>query len=787
MPTSTLFPMLNGNYPPFIDQKMVHIALDALLYTTSVTPNPLESLLLVDELLTDPDFPLTSHARAVALNQILATIISEELNEQHRIKKLSSLKDHPSVEDALTALTHAARTDDPELISWNLLYYRYIQADLNLGQKNILEAIPVDERTLRRYQNHAVRRLTERLIHLEALARARQRKRRLLASLPSTTTLPLIGRQEVLARVRQLNEHGLPQHFWVSGAPGIGKTAFVQEIIHRQIEEEQIDQLIWLHQPVSADFVRYILSETLVPDNSRISVRECLLLYRVSVVMDGIEILQSDLAALESLLEYLTPAQVFMTSLRYVPLRRPVSHITLGELTFPEVFELTQAAVKYDSRLNWSEDEAAVVWDKVGGNPLAAILVARSMSEGAVSSNEAINLERLYDHLYAALSPTLQRAWVAFAMLSNDVTDPPPWFITTSDITQLSDVHILEGETHLQLTAAARTYIRENVSSSRVIRRYLNEIVDLLHQQLTHTTSNLLGLVEQLLLADWVDIPDSYRQIWIESLWFQGIHEGHIASWCQILERCPKRSSQLQLAYGICLRRLSEWDLAQKVFEDVLYSTGQIGNFLQQARVLIELGILYRSRGYYHQAMTMFRKAEATLVRHKDDNLKQALRLEQAQVAVDHGDPKTAQFYLAALDPRLGRVLALESEVALLKGEFGRCQTLAQEVLSSLGSDRVAQASIHTIMGRSYVQQADFESAHKHFAAALTLLEPLGNTSALARVWSNLGAVSIHLKEYDNAQTLLVRAEEIQLLLGDQVALATTHHNLNYLKTHVVP
>lgn len=163
-----LQPVLN----PVISEHNVRTALKALLYTAAArTTNPLEFLSVVDERLEDPLQPHSPLIRRYTLNAVLADLITDQLRAHRVALHLALPTPAETLDQALYHIAADGKTDNPELISASWLYYHYIRVDLGITRQLFWTQVAADERTLRRYQAHGVRRLTERLIMLEYAAR----------------------------------------------------------------------------------------------------------------------------------------------------------------------------------------------------------------------------------------------------------------------------------------------------------------------------------------------------------------------------------------------------------------------------------------------------------------------------------------------------------------------------------------------------------------------------------------------------------------------------------------
>ncbi len=240
----------------------------------------------------------------------------------------------------------------------------------------------------------------------------------------------------------------------------------------------------------------------------------------------------------------------------------------------------------------------------------------------------------------------------------------------------------------------------------------------------------------------------------------------------------------LRIAYGICLRRLGEWTDAQQVFYRVALECGRNGRFTEQARALVEWGVVAKYQGNYEQALGLFSQAKRFAQRTQDDDLLRALTLQEVQIVIQQGRAEDAVKLLAAL-PETGRVLALQSEAQLVLGDYAACQMLAERALRLIGDDPATETSLYTIMGRSCERRGDHARARGYFTDVVTLLERSDDAFSLARAQTNLAAVLIPMGRYPDAGMLLARAEQVQARLGDQVGLNATRHNRSILGGYI--
>jgi len=778
--------MRRGEQPPFISRNSVRSALDSLLYVSSPRhPSPLERLLIVDECLVDPDLPPGPDLREFTLKNILTSIIRQEYFRLRGLLGMQQPESNSPLHCAETELLANAQTGKMELLCWGVLYYRYVRSDLEIHNDTLSALLHVDERTLRRYQSHGIARLTEHLIRLEWNARIQQRKRRLIGELPTTTSTVLLGRDDAFQKVERILSNAPPHHIMITGMPGIGKTAFVQEVLRRQVEREQIDHIVWINKPVSVDFVRRTLHESLLPYSSSIRLREYTLLYRVALVLDGMELLQANRAALEEMLDYLTPAEVLLINRSFILLRNAPGHINLKPLGDTESVALA-ASISQATLLDNSHrlDHLKAVCESARGNPLAIKLAAQSFGS-------APSVRAFFSAAYAALAVHLRRLWLMAALVPHgpltlsQLAELWPSRLENPDLPALFENCVIEfvppGATTFVLSDPAREFIHDGYRNDREIRSLVSQLV----AELDPRSLDSLRVCEHILSSNWLTIDSSIRYLWIKKLWEVGLQQGHSALWSSILgdyiRAASPNDTEILTAYGICLRNLSEWNEAQRVFLHAVAQAGQEGVFVAQARGLLELSVLMRHRGFYQSAIALLSRMEQVLALHPNSPLDAALHIEKAQIAVDRGNSAEALGLLSRAAPDTPRILLLRSEACLLAGDFQNSRKAAHNAIENLRGNLKLEARGYAIVGRCYEREGNLSLARHYLSLATTLLEQQNDIFALARAQSNMGVVLATSGLWGESRTLLGKAIRIQRHLGDHVGLAASQHNLQLL------
>ena len=772
---------------PFISRKDVESALHALIYTTrEPDTDALNRLLLVDLRVTAPTMPASDEARNFALRELLAEEISDALSEQRGHFGLDPADDRESVDQARESIGADRDTGAALLLAWSLLYYRYVRADLDFSIEDLANAYGMETRTVARYGNYGTRILTHRLIRREKEARRDQQRRRLLAALPYSSALHLIGRSQLLDDLERRLPSLSPCHVMVTGVSGVGKTALVQELLRRFIERDQFDQLLWFDAPPSIQFVRERLAEELLHEGGTVSLREYLLLYRVGVVIDDAGSLTALEGGLEALLRDLSAAVVVLISPVSAWADRFALHVTLPEIAPAAadrlMLEKLRAIQSVELETRDLELLAHDLAARVGGNPLALRLAAAQWDRPDWNMIQSIVQEQLFDRLFGALDSAHQRLWGALALFSRPMSRHDLltlWQFDPYQVAVLARQQIVEaGADNLMLVGAARNYIKARYATSPEVQALFDDLIAGMRDN-----AAALDVIEQILLSTFPTISSARRDAWIRAKWRAGVRRGNWANWRAILEPSVHGADadpDLRIAFGICLRRLADWSGAQQVFYQVVSDCGRAGQFDAQARALVEWSILAKYQGDFQQAQALLDQAKRFAQRARTDDLLETVTLQEAQILIQQGSGVEAYKLLTALS-ETAPSLALQSEAQLLLSNFKLCRALAERALTLLEDDQVTEASLYTIMGRANQRQGDLDGARRELIRAVTLLERLGDLFVLARANTNLAAVLIAQDERREASLLLADAEQVQVKLGDKVGLQVTRRNRDVL------
>lgn len=151
-----------------ISEKFVR---DALAYLICTKPekfvSPLWRLQVVNVIVSHPHFPRMADAHEYALSCLLTSAIVTHYRKCRHDLGLLPVPNGETPIQVEQTLQQMMRQSSKELVSWGLLYYRFVRVELALTPTQFSQWLHVGERTIRRYQAYGVRRLTEWLIGLE--------------------------------------------------------------------------------------------------------------------------------------------------------------------------------------------------------------------------------------------------------------------------------------------------------------------------------------------------------------------------------------------------------------------------------------------------------------------------------------------------------------------------------------------------------------------------------------------------------------------------------------------
>jgi hypothetical protein len=144
-----------------------------LLHPFSSDPKPtvLEQLRIVDERVANQFFPDNAFGRRMALVDILVSIITDQLQHHRQAMDIPCQPSDKTLQQAFMTIDSDVKTDNPYLIGWSWVYYRFVRLDLNINQQMYVKCAHLDDRTIRRYQGVTFARMATLLSAQETTVR----------------------------------------------------------------------------------------------------------------------------------------------------------------------------------------------------------------------------------------------------------------------------------------------------------------------------------------------------------------------------------------------------------------------------------------------------------------------------------------------------------------------------------------------------------------------------------------------------------------------------------------
>ncbi|MFN8529593.1 MAG: ATP-binding protein [Anaerolineae bacterium] len=752
--------------------------------------NPLEQLVMVEKLLHEREMPRSSEARRFALYEVFSRIIENGLRYHRALYDLPMPAAHWTLDHVGESAAKDVGLERPnaELMVYSLLYHCFVRVDWAVTPEQFATWIAVGERTFRRYQTYALRRLTYTLIAEERAARRVERQRWLRLQLPTQSNRRLVGRDTLVASFSAIE---FPYSLLITGISGIGKSAFAHLLIDCWIESDALSDAIWIEKPLHVEEVRSRLHERLIPAEVKSELRDALSWAEkpVVIILDACEKLMQDEAnALERLLEECSAAQWVLTSQLYQPLLAVKRHLPMPPMDYDAALILLRQYRALDSEDSLFEEEAAQLYEQVGGIPDALISAVRYLEVTSWQQVSAALWERLYRHIFDRIKKNARIAWCLLAILppvqQELPSDTPVWadLLLEPAVMPLRQWSVISRQLPFSLENGARRFIEGAVANNdSEITSYLEALLLHIDQWVGRDPSAVVSAVQHLLAASWLPLEAQRRMRWIVGCAPVGVRRGYTAAWIGILEDVWRQAAQTELTilYGVCLRQLGDWTRAENVFQEVITASGAAGAFANQSLALIELAVTVRYRGAYEEANDALLHASRSAAVHAPDLLPR-VAIEQARIALDRKQADQA-FQLLTGHPETVEVILLKCEAYLQFNFNGECRSLAERLLSRRDLDTRQRAAVHTIIGRSYEQDAQYESAHWHFATSVSLAEWGGDRLTQVRARANVGAALLHMEQFEKAQGVLLAAEREMMQLGDPVGAAAIRHNLHLI------
>jgi tetratricopeptide (TPR) repeat protein len=787
----------SAQYSLAITAEDVQEALELVVSGAAPLPvdNRLRSLLLVDHFLTDPALPPIKDAREYAVFEILVHLIEVSYTEAARVSGLSV--ERPTAKhQALVRIIQDMQQNAPALQQWSLLYHIYGRTDLNISTADYVSAANVADRTFRRQRERAIKRLVKQLTRQEHQIRQQMRQWRLSTQFPYTIRGKFLGQEIAFRHVRALWEENSRLRVLISGAKGVGKTAFVQAFLHQCVEGVVqglvLDQIIWIQRPLSLDIIRQNIDAACCVENVALTPTDYFALYQVVIVIDDLTHLGEQSDALDRYLLSLRGCALFLTHDTIMSLTSLDAYLELSELQGQAFHDyvLTEAG-RYAPVSDEIDEETLLhlTYQTAGGNPFAINLYLNRLFRGTTNTTHSLHFPE------TLIGDRTEAQWLAlFAMLLlppqpvevSVLLDLFPNVVTPKTLAPLIEEQILDRVSVLpercQLLNMFRTIVTQQLLQRNDRAVVLTKLVGLIDANLSLHPMSIVGAICHMMKLEWLEpylSPSQFRE------WCIRLHDLSIdkrsVEWYAILEKVNALlpDDRIDLARAEVHRLLCRWDEALILLRKITERAGRAGGFLTQAEALYETSLVLSRNANYEKALFLARQAFEIAVRFQDWELRIRAQLQLAQLSLEMRAPGSALELLNGLHMHKEAAL-LRAEAYLLDERWEEARDLTESTIRTT-TDPKYLGRLHNLLGRCYLSGGAPAEAKQHFQIAIRYFEDTQDLFALGRSYANLAAALIHLKHFDEAHQQLSEAEALQTHLQDRVGQTLTQHNRSIL------
>jgi len=822
---------------PSFDYADLRRALEKLRQAEPLGDTPLRNLVCVRSHAEEGSPTPTPTALESALGELLTQLIEDNLRRLRRIERLP-LSPPATRQDELEALRADFARGNTELEAWSALYYRYVRVDLSLRVQDMAHALNADTRHVRRRLAHGCRRLAGLVSRLERAAREANHRLWMRTRLPSLAPCLLFGRKTLLADlIAALSDPTATPAVGLIGPGGMGKTTLAHAAAWASIEQGAFLNVAWLTLSEPTAYRALLAGLALAlgyphwaeyePDDLESALRVYLMQTPTLIVLEDLENLHDYPGMLGRLIGLAGTGRLMLTAQYYPPGEAPIQLLTIPPLARDDIASLISCHLRQRrigrKAVRLDDEPINCIYEVIGGNPLAALLVAGQMNalplEHILNNLENLQtadgvglFERLFaptwerldaDSRQAALaccllpldggswravqaltglpSDALDRALAALVGVSllDAVGEEPCYtmhpllrrFVETRAACPPDDAHyrvLLERAAASPLQSAAPPGAQDEVAQALTV----------IHAQAA-TGGPLDALVALI-----AEVAPFVRRL------------GYWAAWEKLLAQAisrlrdggePEGLASALLEMGVTQHWLGRTDAAMASFQEAIELYGGRGDFVRQAEALIEIGKLYHESGQTALAYEAYQRAAASATRYESPSHFRQAAIGLAALALHNNRPDQA---LDLLHQALHTLKEGESPdchlltslcaAHLQAGDPERAlhyQTQALDLFKAAG-DLPNQARALLRLGTVHVELSQFDSALACLQNCLALMQGLGDALGQARTLTNLGAVHQRREEPEAALSAWQEALTLQRQLQDQIGLAYTLYNL---------
>lgn len=753
-----------------ISVNSVQAVLDSLIFAqTKPLAMSLQNLFVVEKAVADRSTPRGDEDRLYIIQSILINVISSNI-KQLRAQLSRHFAFGDNIHQATKALSQDMVSDSHWHMAWSILYYLYVEVNLDLTIDKIADIANLDAKTIRRYRNRGVKFLTQNLWQLEKQARQAFRHDRILARLSPINWDAYYGYLEETQSIMDGIETNKFRTILVAGYTGSGKTTFLKHIVRQLVLQEMIDDILWIRSPKTIEEVvssieRYFSTEFNFDISNIFSV------FRCAIVIDNADI------AIQSPqwdeIVYKTSGSYLLTSISSLDTINDTSSqafIALKNLEHSVVKQLIHDHFP-DEVLNSDE-----VMKHTCGNPrkIWQFLNVRRYHRAQFRDN-INNFDKTVDYLLAHRQFRVTCSLIPSQGIANDsLFEIDPQF--HANLALMRNFGIVEYQnSHVMISDDVRLAIEGKITQAE-----FTTAIKKIHSNLGKIHDAVI-LIEHIIwhFEQWV--PDDWRYLWIKEYWKTGLSHGESRVWHSLLLKYSQlfNESWIKIAVAVSYRLQSQFTLSRQLLEEVLILAGQNGDFCALAVSTLEYAKVLRLQSKFQLAVLQVEKLERSLVQYLPIDSHVDYIKERAQLALDRQLHEVTLEILTAIDDPEAKMMQAEALYRLRKYED--CMDICYSILTNSGTSHSIRGHILNIIGRCYQQLHQHEMAVEQFSLALEKYREQPSLLQVCRVKINMAVSLIHLEEFEPAMGDLAYAKKIATEINDTVALKTILHNENYV------